>query len=61
MANPPNESQVVQSGKPPLGPDPNSLPLEVFEAIVGTISFVDLPHFVQTSKAIYVLPTCESS
>lgn len=39
-----------------LGPDPNSLPLEVFEAIIGAISFVDLPHFLQTSKAIYVSP-----
>ena len=34
-----------------------SLPLEVFEAIVGAVSFVDLPHFLQTSKQIKVFKT----
>jgi len=31
-----------------------SFPPEVFEMIVGAISFVDLPHFLQTSKTINV-------
>jgi len=31
-----------------------SLPLEIFEKVVGDVSFVDLPHFLQTSKQIKV-------
>jgi hypothetical protein len=31
-----------------------SLPLEMFEQVVGAMSFVDLPHFIQTSKQIKV-------
>jgi hypothetical protein len=54
MTSPLAESLPLATVKPPLGPDANSLPLEVFEAILGTMSFVDLPHFLQTSKAIYV-------
>jgi hypothetical protein len=37
-----------------IGMSPDSLPFEVFEMIVGQISFVDLPRFLQTSKAINV-------
>jgi hypothetical protein len=29
-------------------------PLEVFEMIIGRVSFVDLPYFIQTSKTIKV-------
>jgi len=39
----------------PRIPDPVSLPLEVFEMIVGAVNFVDLPNFLQTSKPINVL------
>jgi hypothetical protein len=31
-----------------------SLPLEMFEKIVSAVGFVDLPHFLQTSKTIKV-------
>ena len=31
-----------------------SFPLEVFEMVVGAMSFVDLPYFVQSSKTINV-------
>ena len=34
-----------------------SLPLEIFEKVVGDVSFVDLPHFLQTSKQIKVFKT----
>jgi hypothetical protein len=29
-------------------------PFEVFEMVVGQISFVDLPYFLQTSKQVQV-------
>ena len=32
-----------------------SLPLEIFEQVVGALSFIDLPHFLQTSKGIKVI------
>ena len=38
-------------------PDPLSLPFEVFEMLIGAVSFVDLPYFLQTSKAINVQST----
>jgi hypothetical protein len=31
-----------------------SMPIEVFEAIVGAIRFIDIPHFLKTSKAVNV-------
>ena len=38
-----------------LKPDPLSLPFEVFQLIIGAVSFVDLPYFIQTSKAVNVI------
>jgi len=35
-------------------PDPVSLPYEVFQLIIGAVSFVDLPYFIQASRAINV-------
>jgi len=39
----------------------DSVPLEVFEQIVGSICFVDLPYFLQVSKRTHVLPPLELS
>jgi hypothetical protein len=34
----------------------NELPLEVFELVIESVSFVDLPYLLQVSKGIHVAP-----
>lgn len=53
-----HEQDTVQK---PFGPSPATMHLldmapEIFETILGSVSFVDLPYLLQTSKVVDVVP-----